>query len=179
MREMEAIAVGLEETMDEDMISQGPIFIEFMVNELVKRGIPAVTPAGGLGCHVNAMSFLEHVPQNEYPAGALAAALFIVSGARGMERGTLSEQRDENGKEPLADMELLRLAMPRRVFSVSHAMFVVDRLHWLYKNRHLVGGLEWVEEPDILRFFFGKLKAKGNWPQELLNKFKQDFKNSL
>ncbi len=179
VREMEAIAVGLEETMDEDMISQGPIFIEFMVNELVKRGIPAVTPAGGLGCHVNAMSFLEHVPQNEYPAGALAAALFIVSGARGMERGTLSEQRDENGKEPLADMELLRLAMPRRVFSVSHAMFVVDRLHWLYKNRHLVGGLEWVEEPDILRFFFGKLKAKGNWPQELLNKFKQDFKNSL
>ncbi|EHI56241.1 hypothetical protein HMPREF9333_00520 [Johnsonella ignava ATCC 51276] len=179
VREMEAIAVGLEETMDEDMISQGPIFIEFMVNELVKRGIPAVTPAGGLGCHVNAMSFLEHIPQNEYPAGALAAALFIVSGARGMERGTLSEQRDENGKEPLADMELLRLAMPRRVFSVSHAMFVVDRLHWLYKNRHLVGGLEWVEEPDILRFFFGKLKAKGNWPQELLNKFKQDFKNSL
>ena len=179
VREMEAIAVGLEETMDEDMISQGPIFIEFMVNELVKRGIPAVTPAGGLGCHVNAMSFLEHVPQNEYPAGALAAALFIVSGARGMERGTLSEQRDENGKEPLADMELLRLAMPRRVFSVSHSMFVVDRLHWLYKNRHLVGGLEWVEEPDILRFFFGKLKAKGNWPQELLNKFKQDFKNSL
>ena len=84
VREMEAIAVGLEETLDEDMISQGPIFIEFMVKELVKRGIPVVTPAGGLGCHINAMKFLEHLPQNEYPAGALAAALFIVSGARGM-----------------------------------------------------------------------------------------------
>lgn len=179
VREMEAIAVGLEETMDEDMISQGPIFIEFMVNELLKRKIPVVTPAGGLGCHVNAMDFLKHIPQNEYPAGALAAALFIVSGARGMERGTLSEQRDENGNEPLADMELLRLALPRRVFSVSHIMFVVDRITWLYENRELVGGLEWEMEPDILRFFFGRLKAKGNWPQRLLKKFKEDFKDSL
>ena len=179
VREMEAIAVGLEETMDEDMISQGPIFIEFMVNELLKRKIPVVTPAGGLGCHVNAMDFLRHIPQNEYPAGALAAALFIVSGARGMERGTLSEQRDENGNEPLADMELLRLALPRRVFSVSHIMFVVDRITWLYENRELVGGLEWEMEPDILRFFFGRLKAKGDWPQRLLKKFKEDFKDSL
>lgn len=179
VREMEAIAVGLEETMDEDMISQGPIFIEFMVNELLKRKIPVVTPAGGLGCHVNAMDFLKHIPQNEYPAGALAAALFIVSGARGMERGTLSEQRDENGNEPLADMELLRLALPRRVFSVSHIMFVVDRITWLYENRELVGGLEWEMEPDILRFFFGRLKARGDWPQRLLKKFKEDFKDSL
>ena len=179
VREMEAIAVGLEETMDEDMISQGPIFIEFMVNELLKRKIPVVTPAGGLGCHVNAMDFLKHIPQNEYPAGALAAALFIVSGARGMERGTLSEQRDENGNEPLADMELLRLALPRRVFSVSHIMFVVDRITWLYENRELVGGLEWEMEPDILRFFFGRLKAKSDWPQRLLKKFKEDFKDSL
>ena len=179
VREMEAIAIGLEETMDEDMISQGPIFIEFMVNELLKRKIPVVTPAGGLGCHVNAMDFLKHIPQNEYPAGALAAALFIVSGARGMERGTLSEQRDENGNEPLADMELLRLALPRRVFSVSHIMFVVDRITWLYENRELVGGLEWEMEPDILRFFFGRLKANGDWPQRLLKKFKEDFKDSL
>lgn len=179
VREMEAMAVGLEETMDEDVISQGPIFIEFMVKELLKRDIPVVTPAGGLGCHVNAMKFLEHIPQEEYPAGALAAALYIVSGARGMERGTLSEQRDENGVEPLADMELLRLALPRRVFTVSHVMFVVDRLEWLYKNRELIGGLQWVDEPDILRFFFGRLKAKGDWPQKLLKKFNEDFGDSL
>lgn len=179
VREMEAMAIGLEETMDEDMISQGPIFIEFMVKELQKRGIPVVTPAGGLGCHINVMDFLKHVPQNEYPAGALAAALFIVSGVRGMERGTLSEQRDKNGIEPLADMELLRLAVPRRVFSVSHLMFVVDRLEWLFKNRELIGGLEWVEEPDILRFFFGKLKAKTDWPEKLLAKFEEDFGDSL
>jgi len=179
VREMEAMAVGLEDTLDEDVISQGPIFIEYMVNTLLRRGIPVVTPAGGLGCHVNAMRFLAHIPQSEYPAGALAAALYIVSGARGMERGTLSEQRDENGVEPMADMELLRLALPRRVFSVSHILFVVDRLEWLYQNRQLVGGLEWVEEPDILRFFFGRLQAKGDWPQRLLAKFEADFGDSL
>lgn len=179
VREMEAMAIGLEETLDEDMISQGPIFIAFMVKELQKRGVPVVTPAGGLGCHVDAMAFLSHIPQQEYPAGALAAALFIVSGARGMERGTMSEQRDENGIEPLADMELLRLAVPRRVFSVSHLMFVVDRLQWLHKNRDLIGGLEWVDEPEILRFFFGKLKAKTDWPERLLQKFREDFGGSL
>ncbi len=179
VKEMEAMAVGIEETMDEDIISQGPIFIEYMVKELEKRGIPVVTPAGGLGCHINVMSFLSHVPQSEYPAGALASALYIVSGARGMERGTLSEQRDENGVEPLADMELLRLAVPRRVLSVSHLMFVVDRLEWLHKNRELIGGLEWVEEPEILRFFFGKLNAKTDWPEKLLKKFQEDFGDSL
>ena len=80
-----------------------------------------------------------------------------------MERGTLSEQRDENGVEPLANMELVRLALPRRVFTMSHVLYAVDRLDWLFKNRELIGGLEWTEEPDILRFFFGKLKAKGDY----------------
>lgn len=92
VREMEALTVGLEETMDEDVINQGPQFIGYMVDELVKRGIPVITPAGGLGCHINAMEFVDHVPQSQYPAGALASALYIASGIRGMERGTLSEQ---------------------------------------------------------------------------------------
>ncbi len=178
-REMEAMAVGLEETLDEDMISQGPIFIEFMATELLKRGIPVVTPPGGLGCHVNVMAFLDHIPQEEYPAGSLAAAFYLASGVRGMERGTLSEQRDENGVEPLADMELLRLALPRRVFTMSQVLYAVDRMTWLYENRKMIGGLEWVEEPDILRFFFGRLKAKGDWPQQLIQKFRRDFGDSL
>ena len=80
VREMEAITVGLEETMDEDMINQGPQFIAYMVKELQKRGVPVVTPAGGLGCHLNAMEFLDHLPQSQYPAGALASALYIAGG---------------------------------------------------------------------------------------------------
>ncbi|HWP95642.1 MAG TPA: tryptophanase [Syntrophomonadaceae bacterium] len=179
VREMEAMTVGLEETMDEDMINQGPQFIEYMVEELQKKGVPVVTPAGGLGCHLNAMAFLEHVPQNQYPAGALGAALYIVSGVRGMERGTLSEQRDENGIEPFSNMELLRLAMPRRVFTLSQVKYAIDRIGWLYENRDLVGGLNFVEEPKILRFFFGRLAPVSDWQSKLVAKFKSDFADSL
>ena len=179
VREMEALTVGLEETMDEDMINQGPLFIEYMVNELDRRGIPVITPAGGLGAHLDAKRFLDHVPQTQYPAAALASALFIASGVRGMERGTMSEQRDADGVEPLADMELVRLALPRRVFTLSQVNYAIDRIDWLYQNRHLVGGMEWIEEPEILRFFYGRLAPVTDWTGELVARFREDFADSL
>ena len=178
VREMEAITVGLEETMDEDMVNQGPQFIEFMATELQKNGVPVVTPPGGLGCHVDASAFLPHLSPSEYPSGALGSALYLVSGIRGMERGTMSEQRDEDGNETLAHMELLRLAVPRRVFTMSHLKYAVDRIAWLYENRELVGGLTFVEEPQILRFFFGKLATIGDWQSDLVAQFKKDFGHS-
>ncbi|HJE03007.1 tryptophanase [Aliarcobacter thereius] len=179
VREMEALRIGLEETMDEDIIGQGPLFIEYMVNELDKKGVPVITPAGGLGCHINAMEFVKHLPQSQYPAGALASALYIVSGVRGMERGSLSEQRDENGNEVFSNMELLRLAMPRRVFTLSQVKYAIDRIEWLYKNKELIGGLKFVEEPKTLRFFFGRLEATSNWQDELVKAFRKDFPDSL
>ena len=179
VREIEAMAVGLYETTDDTIISQSPSFIKYMVDELDKAGIPVVTPAGALGCHIDAMGFLPHVPQEEYPAGALASALFIISGCRGMERGTISSVRDENGKDILADMELLRLAFPRRVFTLSQVMFLIDRINWLFANRDLVGGLKFVEEPPVLRFFMGRLAPVNDWPQRLAAKFKADFGDSL
>ncbi len=175
VREMEAVTIGIEETMDEDIICQGPDFIEFMVDELQKAGVPVITPAGGLGCHLDAKAFLSHVPQAKYSAGALVSALFIVSGIRGMERGTISEDRQPDGSDSLAKLELVRLAVPRRVFSLSHMKFVVDRIIWLWENRELVGGLEFEEEPEILRFFFGRLKPTSNWPKKLADKFEIDF----
>jgi len=179
VREMEAMAVGLEETLDIDVISQTPIFVEAFTEELQAKGVPVVTPPGGLGCHVDAGSFVDHIPQTEYPAGALAAALFIVSGVRAMERGTMSEERRKDGTEPLAEMELVRLALPRRVFTLSQIKYAADRLAWLHQNRHLIGGLEFDDEPAVLRFFFGTLKAKGDWPQELAAAFRRDFGDSL
>ncbi len=179
VREIEAMAVGLRETCDETIINQSPSFIEYAVNTLDKAGIPVITPAGALGCHIDAKGFLPHVPQSQYSAGALASALYIVSGCRGMERGTISSIRDENGNDILADVELLRLAFPRRVFTLSQTMFVTDRVKWLYDNRELVGGLEWVNEPPLLRFFMGTLKPIGDWPQKLIAKFKADFGESL
>lgn len=179
VREMEALVVGLDETMDEEMVNQGPQFIAFMVEELQKRNIPVVTPPGGLGCHLNAMDFVPHIPQDQYPAGALAVALYLAGGIRGMERGTLSEQRDADGKEPMANMELLRLAMPRRVFTLSQVKYVVDRIAWLYENRELIGGLRFVEEPQNLRFFFGKLATVSDWQPQLALKFRADLGDSL
>lgn len=179
VREIEAMAVGLYETTDDTVISQSPSFIAYAVEELDKLGIPVVTPAGALGCHIDAMNFLDHVPQSEYPAGALAAALFIASGCRGMERGTISSVRDENGNDVLADVELLRLAFPRRVFTLSQTMFLIDRVNWLYQNRSLVGGLRFVEEPPVLRFFLGRLEPVGDWTTKLIKKYKEDFGDSL
>lgn len=179
VREMEAIVVGLDESMDEDIISQGPQFIEYMAKELHRRGVPVILPAGGLGCHVNATEFLSHIPQEQYPAGALAAALYIAGGIRGMERGTLSEQRNEDGSERFAELELLRLAMPRRVYTLSQVEYAIDRVEWLWKNRALVGGLRFVEEPKVLRFFFGRLEPIGDWQDRLVAKFREDFGDSL
>jgi tyrosine phenol-lyase len=178
-REIEAMAVGLYETCDDTVISQSPSFISYAVEELDSMGVPVVTPPGALGCHIDAMAFLSHVPQSEYPAGALAAALFIASGCRGMERGTISSVRDENGNDILADVELLRLAFPRRVFTLSQTMFMIDRVNWLYQNRKLVGGLTFTEEPAVLRFFMGRLKPTSDWTSKLIKKYKEDFGDSL
>jgi tryptophanase len=179
IREIEAMAVGLYETLDETMISQSPSFIKYLVEEADKLGIPMITPPGVLGAHVDAMSFCAHIPQTQYPAGALAAAFFLISGVRGMERGSVSNQRDEYGNETYADMELLRLAVPRRVFTLSQVKYVIDRLKWLYDNRELIGGLKFYYEPPVLRFFMGKLEPTSDWPQKLVAKFRADFGDSL
>ncbi|MDI9472514.1 MAG: tryptophanase [Bacillota bacterium] len=179
VREIEAIAVGLEETMDLSVTSQGPEFIAYMVDELEKRSIPVVTPAGGLGCHLDALRFVPHIPQEQYPAAALAAALYIAGGIRGMERGTLGESRDAYGNETIADMELLRLAMPRRVFTLSQIDYAIDRVTWLYENRDLIGGLRFKREPKILRSFIGELTTLSDWQEKLAEKFSRDLPNSL
>lgn len=179
VREMEALAVGLEETTDIDVIAQTPIFVEALSEELRARGVPVVMPPGGLGCHVDASRFCDHIPQSLYPAGALASAVFIAGGIRVMERGTMSEQRNPDGSEHLSAMELARLAVPKRVFTLSHMKYVADRVGWLFENRDLIGGLKFIEEPPVLRFFFGRLEEEGNWTEELVRRFRRDFGDSL
>ena len=179
VREMEAMSIGLRESLDMDIINQTPIFVEVLCNELIQKGIPVVTPPGGLGCHVDAKQFCSHLPQDAYPAGALAAALYLAGGIRGMERGTISEQRNADGSENFANLELVRLAFPKRVFTLSQVKYVADRLVWLYNHRELIGGLEFEDEPTVLRFFFGRLKPIGNWPKLLIQQFRKDFGDSL
>ena len=179
VRTMEAMAQGLYESLDMEYINQGPEFINYLAKELHDYGVPVILPAGGLGCHLNAGAFVPDMPHNEYPAAAVAAALYIAGGIRGMERGTLSEQRNPDGTEPFSELELMRLAVPRRVYTLSQLKYVADRVKWLWDNRQLIGGLEWVEEPSVLRFFAGRLKEKGYWQEQLAEKFRKDFGESL
>ena len=179
VRTMEAMAQGLYESLDMEYINQGPEFINYLAKELHEYGVPVILPAGGLGCHLNAGAFVPDMPHNEYPAAAVAAALYIAGGIRSMERGTLSEQRNPDGTEPFSELELMRLAVPRRVYTLSQLKYVADRVKWVWDNRELIGGLEWVEEPSVLRFFFGRLKEKGYWQEQLAEKFRKDFGDSL
>ena len=175
VKEMEALIIGFEETMDMDIISQGPQFINHCVNELDKLGVPMVTPGGGLGAHIDARQVVDHIPAEQYPAGSLVAALYLCGGIRGMERGTLSEERNPDGSEHIASVEMVRLAFPRRVFTLSQTEYVIDRVKWLYDHRHLVGGLRFVHEPKSLRFFTGKLEAVSDWPEKLIEAYIADF----
>ena len=177
VKEMEAMIVGFDETMDLDIISQGPQFIDHCVRELDALGVPMITPGGGLGAHINAREMVSHIPSEEYPAGSLVAALYLCGGIRGMERGTLSEERNPDGTEHIASVEMVRLAFPRRVFTLSQTEYVIDRVKWLYDHRHMIGGLRFVHEPKTLRFFTGRLEPVSDWPEKLIREYIKDFGN--
>jgi tryptophanase len=174
-KEIEAMAVGIREMTELEVAGASADAIKYFVGLLQTKGIPVVTPPGGLACHVDAMRFIDHVPQSEYPAGALAGAVYITSGIRGMERGSVSMDRDKDGNDVPSDMELLRLAVPRRVYTMSHFQYAADRLRWLYDHRKMIGGLEFYEEPPVLRFFGGKMKPKGDWGLPLAQAFEDHF----
>ncbi|MCR5611545.1 MAG: tryptophanase [Clostridiales bacterium] len=169
--ELEVMRVGLDDTMDPDVISQGPDFIEYMTEEFVKRGVPVVTPAGGLGCHLDADRFCAHLGRRDFRGAALAAAIYIVSGARGMERGLSSEMPEDS----IAPFELVRLAVPRRVYTLSHIMYVIDRVTWLYQHRELIGALRWEDEAqgeyNKEHSFIDFLRPVGDWQEKLAEEY--------
>ncbi|MFH0988955.1 MAG: tryptophanase [bacterium] len=175
IKEIEAMAVGLREMTDLNVAGSAAEFVKYFAERLIENGIPVVTPPGGLACHLDAKLFLPHIPQAQYPAGALAAAIYIASGVRSMERGTISTDRDKYGNEVYADLELARLAIPRRVYTMSQIEYAVDRLKWLYGHREKVKGLKFIEEPPVLRFFFGKLEALENWGATLTEAFEKEI----
>ncbi|HSV73202.1 MAG TPA: tryptophanase [Chthonomonadales bacterium] len=174
-KEVEAMAVGLREMTEQGVASSSADLIQYFVERMVERGVPAVTPPGGLAAHADAGRLVPHLTSLQYPAGALAAAIYLTSGVRTMERGTISTDRDENGDEAAADLELARLAVPRRVYTMAHIEYVVDRLAWLNAHSDLVGGLRFIEEPPVLRFFFGRLEAIDGWGEKLVSAFEADF----
>jgi tyrosine phenol-lyase len=112
-----------------------------------------VVPVGGHGIFLNAKAFLPHIPQTSYPAQALAAALYLDSGVRSMERGIVSAGRNAKGEENKPKLELVRLTIPRRVYTQSHMDVVAESVAAVYEERSKVKGLRMVYEPKYLRFF--------------------------
>ena len=155
-RDMEAMAIGITEAVQFEYISHRVNQIRYLGEKLAAAGVPMVKPFGGHAIFVDAREFLSHLSQEEFPAQALAAALYEVSGVRSMERGIISAGRDiKTGENHHPKLETIRLTIPRRVYTYAHLDFVADAVIDLYKNRKGISGLKWNYEPKVLRFFTG------------------------
>ena len=154
-RDMEALARGIREMVATDDHIRARIGqVEYLGNLMVKGGVPIVLPIGGHGVFVDAGTVLSHIPQDELPAQALTAAVYVDSGVRGMERGIVSAGRDaETGEHHRPKLELMRLAIPRRVYTQSHMDVVAESVIDVYEHRDRVHGLRFTYEPELLRFF--------------------------
>jgi tyrosine phenol-lyase len=147
---MEALAVGIRESTDEAIVRQYVEQSAYLGRLLLERGIPIVVPVGAHAVFVDAKRFLPHLRQDEFPAQTLAAALYLAGGIRSMERGIVSGQ---HGDEPYDGLELVRLTIPRRVYTQEHLDYVAGVIADLYERRDHVPGLRMTYEPEHLRFF--------------------------
>jgi tyrosine phenol-lyase len=148
--DMEALAQGIHESTDERIVRHYVSQSAYLAGLLLERGIPIVVPVGAHAVFLDAKRFLPQVPQEEFPAQALAAALYLAGAVRSMERGIVSGQR---GDERYDGLELVRLTIPRRVYTQEHLAYVADVVADVYARRELVPGLRMVYEPAHLRFF--------------------------
>jgi tyrosine phenol-lyase len=153
-RDMEAMAQGIREAVTEEHQAARIGQVRYLGEKLDAAGIPIVKPIGSHAIFVDARRFLPHVDQDEYPAQTLAAELYLESGIRTMERGNVSAGRDPTtGKNRRPRLELLRLTIPRRVYTQAHMDVVTEAVIDVYKRRNEIRGLKIVYEPEYLRFF--------------------------
>ena len=158
-RDMEAMARGMRESVDYYYIKHRIEQVRYLGEKLDAAGVPIVKPIGGHAVFLDAKRFLPHIPQDQFPAQALAAALYVISGVRSMERGIISAGRDaKTGNHHYPKLELVRLTIPRRVYTYAHMDVVADAVIELYNNRDKITGLEMVYEPPVLRFFTARFK---------------------
>jgi tyrosine phenol-lyase len=148
--DMEALAQGIWESTQEQTVRHYLGQVEFLAGLLTAAGVPIVVPAGAHAVFLDANRFLPHLPQREFPAQALAAAIYLAGGVRSMERGIVSGQ---HGDAPYDGLELVRLTLPRRVYTEEHLEYVADVVARVYAERDRVAGLRMVYAPEHLRFF--------------------------
>ncbi len=159
-RDMEAMAIGIEESVNDHHQRARVGQVEYLGHKMEEYGIPIVKPIGGHGIFVDAKAFLPHLTQDEFPAQALAAELFIDSGVRTMERGIVSAGRKANGENYYPKLELVRFTIPRRVYTQAHMDVIAESTAAVYARRDKIKGLKMIYEPKYLRFFqarFGQI----------------------
>ena len=159
-RDLEAIAVGLQEIVDEDYLEYRMASTRYLGEALTELGVPIVKPVGGHAVYIDAKSLLPHIPPLDYPAQSLAVALYVTGGIRGVEIGSVMFGRQPDGSEEPADQELLRLAIPRRVYTQSHVDYVIECFEALVGRKDALCGYEITEEPPQLRHFTAHLRPK-------------------
>lgn len=155
--DLEAIAVGLHEALEEDYLRYRIRSVAYLGERLVEVGIPIMQPTGGHAVYIDAKEFLPHIPPGEYPAWALSLVLYLAGGIRSVEIGSVMFGRQPDGSEQPAAMELVRLAFPRRVYTQSHVDYVAEVLLYVQSLRDRIRGVRIVEQPPVLRHFTAKL----------------------
>ena len=157
-RDMEAIAIGIEESLDDFHQHARVGQVEYLGNKMLEYQIPIVKPIGGHGIFVDAKSFLPHLDQEQYPAQTLAAEIYIEGGIRTMERGIVSAGRKSNGENHKPKLELVRFTIPRRVYTQAHMDVIAESAASVYDRKKHIKGLKMVYEPKYLRFFQAKFE---------------------
>lgn len=153
-RDMEALAIGISESVDEDHIRARVGQVQYLGNRLIDMGIPLVKPIGGHGVFLDAKKILPHLSQDVFPAQTLAAEIYLDSGVRCMERGVVSAGRNKkSGEHNYPKLELVRVTIPRRVYTQAHMDVVSESIEEVYLKRNSIKGLAMVYEPEYLRFF--------------------------
>ena len=153
-RDMEAMALGIKEAVMEDHQASRIGQVRYLGDMLREAGIPIVNPIGSHAIFLDAKKFLPHLDQEDYPAQTLAAELYLDAGIRSMERGNVSAGRNpETGKNRLPALELVRLTLPRRVYTQAHMDVVAESVVRVFERRDSIKGLKMVYEPEYLRFF--------------------------
>jgi tyrosine phenol-lyase len=157
-RDLEAMAVGVREAVDDHYLASRVGQVRYLGDQLVDAGVPVVRPIGGHAVFLDAAAFLPHLDQEELPAQSLAAALFVESGVRAMERGIVSAGRTPEGENRRPRLELVRLTIPRRVYTDRHMDVVADAVTALWRRRDGIPGLRFVYESPTLRFFTSRFE---------------------
>jgi len=158
-RDMEAMAIGIRESVDDNHIRARVGQVEYLGEKLSAAGVPIVRPIGGHAVFLDARRILPHLPQEQYPAQALAAALYLDAGIRSMERGIVSAGRDaKTGQNHMPRLELVRLTIPRRVYTQAHMDVVAESVIEVAANASGISGLRFSYEPKELRFFLGRFE---------------------